>query len=75
MKAKRSKSTGHFVEQTQLLHQMKSAPMAAAVSSQTNNNNFGPCVKISIGDYVLFFFTFKLISGMRLNNNSFSNFV
>ena len=58
LKAKRSKRRGFFVKQNQLPHQMQSAPMTAANSQfrQTNINKFGPCFKISIGDYACFSF-------------------
>ena len=77
LKAKRSKRRGLFVKQNQLPHQMQSAPITAANSQfrQTNVNKFGPCFKISIGDYACFF-VFKLKGEMlSLNNAAFSNFV
>ena len=77
LKVKRSKRTRLFVKQNQLPHQRQSAPMTAANSQfrQTDINKFGPCFKISIGDYACFF-VFKLKGEMlSLNNAAFSNFV
>ena len=56
---------------------MQSAPTTAANSQfrQTDINKFGPCFKISIGDYACFF-VFKLKGEMlSLNNAAFSDFV